>query len=134
MGKNVKSTIFALSTPEGKSGIAVIRVSGEKCLFILEKLCHLKDIEPRVAKLTKFYNKRSEVIDQGLIISFNSPLSYTGEDMLELHTHGSPAIIKKLMGILISIKDVRAAFPGEFSKRALINKKLASQIWKELIT
>ena len=104
MVKNVKSTIFALSTPEGKSGIAVIRISGEKCLFILEKLCHLKNIEPRVAKLTKFYNKRSEVIDQGLIIWFNSPLSYTGEDMLELHTHGSPAIIKKLMGILISIK------------------------------
>ncbi len=124
MVKNVKSTIFALSTPEGKSGIAVIRISGEKCLFILEKLCHLKNIEPRVAKLTKFYNKRSEVIDQGLIIWFNSPLSYTGEDMLELHTHGSPAIIKKLMGILISIKNVRGAFPGEFSKRALINKKV----------
>ena len=124
MGKNVKSTIFALSTPEGKSGIAVIRISGEKSLFILEKLCHLKDIKPRVAKLTKFYSKRSEVVDQGLIILFNSPLSYTGEDMLELHTHGSPAIIKKLMEILISIKNVRGAFPGEFSKRALINKKV----------
>ena len=124
MGKNVKSTIFALSTPEGKSGIAVIRISGEKSLFILEKLCHLKDIKPRVAKLTKFYSKRSEVVDQGLIILFNSPLSYTGEDMLELHTHGSPAIIKKLMEILISIKNVRVAFPGEFSKRALINKKV----------
>ena len=124
MSKNVKSTIFALSTPEGKSGIAVIRISGDKCLFILEKLCRLKDIKPRMAKLTKFYNKNSEVIDQGLIISFNAPLSFTGEDMLELHSHGSPAIIKKLMKILISIKNVRAAFPGEFSKRALINKKV----------
>ena len=124
MSKNLKSTIFALSTPEGKSGIAVIRISGEKCLFILEKLCRLKDIKPKMAKLTKFYNKNSEVIDQGLIISFNAPLSFTGEDMLELHTHGSPAIIKKLMEILISIKNVRGAFPGEFSKRALINKKI----------
>ena len=124
MSTNVKSTIFALSTPEGKSGIAVIRISGEKCSFILKKLCGLKEIKPRIAKLTKFYDEKFEIIDQGMIISFKAPLSYTGEDMLEFHTHGSPAIIKKLMEILISIKHVRAAFPGEFSKKALINKKI----------
>ena len=117
-------TIAALSTPEGKSGVAVIRTSGSQCSVILKKVCALRKITPRTVKLTNFYDQKLKVIDRGLILFFKSPLSFTGEDMLEFHIHGSPIVTKKIMKILLSIKNVRSAFPGEFSKRAFLNKKI----------
>lgn len=117
-------TMAALSTPEGKSGVAVIRISGSQCSVILKKVCALKYIAPRTVKLANFYDQKLKIIDRGLILFFKSPFSFTGEDMLEFHVHGSPIVTKKIMKILLSIKNVRSAFPGEFSKRAFLNKKI----------
>ena len=93
-------TSAALSTPEGKSGVAVIRTSGSQCSVILKKVCALRKITPRTVKLTNFYDQKLKVIDRGLILFFKSPLSFTGEDMLEFHIHGSPIVTKKIMKIL----------------------------------
>ena len=87
-------TIYALSSGPGLSGLAVIRISGDKCMKILNQMAKISNPTPRTATLTKFYKQESnEVIDEGIIIWFPSPKSYTGEDVLEFHVHGSRAVI-----------------------------------------
>jgi len=118
-------TIFALSSGPGISGIAVIRVSGDKAKEILKLITNGKFPKERVATLKKIINpETNELIDESIIIWFKRPNSYTGEDMIEIHTHGSKAVINKLQEILEEITDCRIAEPGEFTKIAFQNNKI----------
>lgn len=117
-------TIFALSTLAGKSGIAVVRLSGPKCLDAL-KLLGADIKQPRRATLKKLIDPfEQDVIDQALLIYFKSPHSFTGEDVIEIQFHGSLASIDHILETLGKIDFLRMAEPGEFAKRAFINSKL----------
>ncbi len=118
-------TIYALSTGPGLSGLAVIRISGPECKLILKKMTNSKNLLPRVATLKKI-NKinTNELIDEGIILWFPGPGSYTGEDMLEFHVHGSKAVIESIHSSISNIKNCRLAGPGEFTKIAFQNGKI----------
>ena len=118
-------TIYALSTGPGISGLAVIRISGPECKLILKKMTKSSNLEPRVATLKKI-NKinKNELIDEGIIIWFPGPQSYTGEDMLEFHVHGSRAVIESIHSSISEIENCRLAEPGEFTKIAFLNGKI----------
>jgi len=115
-------TIYALSTPTGKSAIALLRVSGKDSLRILKKISSIKKIIPNKTKLTLLKFEKS-IIDQVIITYFKSPNSFTGEEMIEINCHGSSAIISKISKTL-EILGVRLAEPGEFTRRSLMNDKL----------
>ena len=118
-------TIYALSSGPGIAGVAVIRVSGEETPKVI-KLITGKDLPvPRVATLRKMNNiNTNELIDEGLVIWFPGPQSYTGEDLAEFHVHGSRAVVAALHTSISKIKNCRLAEPGEFTKRAFQNKKI----------
>ncbi len=124
MKKNSPS-IFALSTPLGISGISVVRVSGKNCKSILESVCPSVKFKTRYAHLAEIRDEKNNFIDKGVVIFFKSPNSFTGEDMIEFQIHGGIFIIKKLLSCLSQKKDTRAAEPGEFIKRAFMNKKIS---------
>ena len=118
-------TIYALSSGPGISGVAIIRISGEESSKVIETLTGKKVPKPRVATLRKI-NKinTSELIDEGLIIWFPGPESYTGEDMAEIHVHGSKAVVDALHSSLSNVENCRLAEPGEFTKLAFQNGKI----------
>jgi len=118
-------TIYALSTGPGVSGIAVIRISGPETKFAIEQLTNKPLPIPRVATLRKI-NKinTSELIDEGIILWFPGPESYTGEDMAEIQVHGSKAVIDALHSSISNIENCRLAEPGEFTKLAFQNGKI----------
>jgi len=118
-------TIYALSTGPGISGIAIIRVSGEDTKKIIKLLTNENLPKARVATLKKI-NKinTSELIDEGIILWFPGPESYTGEDMAEFHVHGSKAVIDVLHSSISQIENCRLAEPGEFTKLAFQNGKI----------
>tara|TARA_B100000315_G_C14543577_1_gene572121 strand:- start:399 stop:1730 length:1332 start_codon:yes stop_codon:yes gene_type:complete len=118
-------TIYALSSGPGIAGVAVIRVSGEDTSKVI-KLITGKDLPvPRVATLREMNNiNTNELIDEGLVIWFPGPKSYTGEDLAEFHVHGSRAVVAALHTSISKIKNCRLAEPGEFTKRAFQNKKI----------
>ncbi len=118
-------TIYALSSGPGISGIAVIRVSGKNTAEVIKKLTGSKLPPPRVATLKKFNkNGKKELIDEGVIIWFPGPNSYTGEDLAEFHVHGSRAVIKAMHLAISKINNCRLADPGEFTKRAFQNGRI----------
>jgi len=118
-------TIYALSSGSGISGIAVIRVSGKNTTEVIKKLTGSKLPSPRVATLKKFNkNGKKELIDEGVIIWFPAPNSYTGEDLAEFHVHGSRAVINAMHFAISKIKNCRLAEPGEFTRRAFQNGKI----------
>ena len=118
-------TIYALSSGPGVSGIAVIRISGPSTKDIIKSITDGQTPKARVATLKKF-NKinTSELIDEGLLIWFPGPESYTGEDMAEIHVHGSIAVVKAILDQLSKIENCRLAEPGEFTKSAFQNRKI----------
>ena len=118
-------TFYALSSGPGISGIAVVRISGKETSRIIEKLTGKQVPKPRTATLRKI-NKinTSELIDEGLILWFPGPESYTGEDMAEIQVHGSKAVIEALHSSLSEIENCRLAEPGEFTKLAFQNGKI----------
>ncbi len=118
-------TIYALSSGPGISGIAVVRISGEDTSKVIELMTGKGVPKPRVATLRKI-NKinTSELIDEGLILWFPGPESYTGEDMAEIQVHGSKAVIDALHFNISKIKNCRLAEPGEFTKLAFQNGKI----------
>ena len=118
-------TIYALSTGPGVSGVAIIRISGPEASNAI-KLLTKKDLpSPRIATLRKINNiNTSELIDEGIIIWFPGPESYTGEDMAEVHVHGGKAIVLALQNELSKIENFRLAEPGEFTKIAFQNGKI----------
>ena len=117
--------IYALSSGPGISGVAVIRISGSETKNILKKLTNGFVPNPRIATLKKI-NKinKNELIDEGIIIWFPGPQSYTGEDMAELHVHGSRAVIEAIQDEISKIENCRLAEPGEFTKIAFLNGKI----------
>ncbi|MDC0235542.1 tRNA uridine-5-carboxymethylaminomethyl(34) synthesis GTPase MnmE [Candidatus Pelagibacter sp.] len=118
-------TIYSLSSGPGISGIAIIRVSGKETSKILELLTNKTLPKPRVATLRKI-NKinTSELIDEGIILWFPGPESYTGEDMAEIQVHGSKAVIDAIHSSISTIENCRVAEPGEFTKLAFQNGKI----------
>ena len=118
-------TIYALSSGSGVSGVAIIRISGLDASKAITLLTGKSLPQPRVASLRKINNiSTSELIDEGIIIWFPGPESYTGEDMAEIHIHGGKAIILALQNELSKIENFRLAEPGEFTKIAFQNGKI----------
>ena len=116
-------TIFALSSAPGKSGVAVIRVSGNNLSSLFEHIVNKSDIKPRYAYYTNFKDDNGDLIDQCIAMFFNAPHSFTGEDVIEIYSHGAPAVIDKIFEFLRT-KGARIATRGEFSKRAFYNNKM----------
>ena len=118
-------TIYALSSGSGTSGIATIRVSGKLAKKVVEQLTNSQIPEPRTATLKKINNiNTNELIDEGIIIWFPGPNSYTGEDMAEFHVHGSLAVVQAIQNSISEIEGCRIADPGEFTKIAFQNNKI----------
>ena len=122
----LEQTIYALSTVYGKSGVAVIRVSGRNALLSVSKLTdiNIDNIKSRYAYFTNLKSLKGEILDKCLVLYFNAPYSFTGEDVVEFQIHGSKAVISSLVDNLSSIEDFRLAEAGEFSKRAFYNQKM----------
>jgi tRNA modification GTPase len=116
-------TIFALSSGRGKTGVSVIRVSGDLAKKSLDVFAISKPIKPRVSELCKLKHN-GEVIDNALVLYFQNPNSFTGEDVIEFHVHGSVAVVNNILNILSNIEGYRLAEAGEFSKRAFQNGKM----------
>ena len=123
-----EDTIVALATPAGVGAISVIRISGTQSFSVVDKFFFGKiKIENAVSHTLHYGDIKSpdgEHIDDVLISVFRSPNSYTGEDSIEISTHGNPLIAQKVIELLINIPDVRLAEPGEFTKRAYLNNKI----------
>ena len=118
-------TIYALSTGPGVSGIAVVRVSGKEAAEVVKQLTGDDLPVPRVAVLKKLKNSNTnEMIDEGIVLWFPGPNSYTGEDLAEFHVHGSRAVVSALHSSISGIKNCRLAEPGEFTKLAFQNGKI----------
>ncbi|MBQ9236079.1 MAG: tRNA uridine-5-carboxymethylaminomethyl(34) synthesis GTPase MnmE [Alphaproteobacteria bacterium] len=119
-------TIYALSTVQGRSGVAVIRISGPMALDTVKFLTNInpQTIKPRYAYFSPLHNSSGEVLDHALVLYFKAPHSFTGEDIVELQTHGSKAVISSVLSALSSLKGFRYASAGEFSKRAFLNHKM----------
>ena len=118
-------TIFALSSGPGISGVAVIRVSGDNTVHVIKQITGENLPAPRAATLRHFNKINSnELIDEGVLIWFPGPNSYTGEDLAEFHVHGSRAVINAIHTSISKIKNCRLAEPGEFTKRAFQNGKI----------
>ena len=125
-------TIFALSSAPGKSGVAVIRISGKNLTDLAHHIFPSLDggtsesgwgWSPRHAYFTNLRDKNGDLIDQCIAIYFDAPRSFTGEDVIEIHSHGSPAVINKIFEFLRGF-GARIAERGEFSQRAFYNNKL----------
>ena len=118
-------TIFALSSGPGVSGIAIIRISGSQTSNIVKMLTSKELPKPRMATLRKINNiNTSELIDEGIILWFPGPESYTGEDMAEIHIHGGKAVVLAVQNEIAKHKNCRLAEPGEFTKLAFQNGKI----------
>jgi len=115
-------TICAVATPPGVGGIGVVRLSGPASAAIAQKMCGLLP-PPRQATLVSFRDKARQVIDQGLLLYFAAPASFTGEDVVEMQAHGGTQVMNMLMRRALEL-GARTARPGEFSERAFLNDKL----------
>ncbi|MDX1901597.1 MAG: tRNA uridine-5-carboxymethylaminomethyl(34) synthesis GTPase MnmE [Gammaproteobacteria bacterium] len=118
----VSETIVALATPPGRGGVGVIRISGP-AVSAIAKIVLKKLPIARHATFTNFYSSTNEMIDQGIALFFPAPNSFTGEDVLELQGHGSPAAIEQLIESIVA-SGARLARPGEFSERAFLNQRM----------
>jgi len=117
--------IYALSSGRGPSGIAIIRLSGKKTLKIVELISKKKKLKYKEPNLCKFYDPLSNgLIDEGLLLLFPGPNSYTGDDLAEFHVHGSNAVITQFLSVLSVQPNCRLAEPGEFTKIAFQNNKI----------
>ncbi|MBU0500688.1 MAG: tRNA uridine-5-carboxymethylaminomethyl(34) synthesis GTPase MnmE [Gammaproteobacteria bacterium] len=118
-------TISAIATPQGKGGVGIVRISGNKALSIAQKLSS-RDLStplPRFAYYTGFTDSKAEILDEGLILYFKAPSSFTGEDVIELQAHGGVVLLDMLLARTLEL-GARLARPGEFTERAFLNNKL----------
>ena len=123
--KKKQDTFFALSTPTGRSATATIRISGPQSPTILKKLTNQKIeyFKSNKSTLTPIYNKNNTLIDKCVVVYYRKPKSYTGENLIEIHTHGNPTIVQNLIGLLLET-GVRLARAGEFTETAYLNNKI----------
>jgi len=122
----LEDTIAAIATPAGIGGVGIVRLSGEKAISIArEVLTPRGKLEPqRQLLFGKFRNPQNgEILDEGLLLVMPKPQSYTTEDVVEFHAHGSPPVLEKLMEVLVTL-GARPAEPGEFTYRAFLNGRL----------
>ncbi len=125
----LQDTIAALSTAVGEAAISVLRVSGPAALSVAEKVFRapggrpVADLKPRVAHLVSAVEADGSTVDQGLLLLFRGPASYTGEDVAEFHGHGGLLVTQKVLEALLAA-GARAAEPGEFTQRAFLNGKM----------
>lgn len=120
-----QTTIVACATAAGRAGVAMLRLSGPRVRFVTEIICgHIPS--PRKATLCKFRDAASgDTLDEGLVLFFPAPHSFTGEDVAEFHLHGSQAVVRAVLTAITNLgQDIRIAQPGEFSKRAFFNGKM----------
>ena len=132
---SIVDTIAAIATPQGRGGIAVIRVSGSEALVAAKILTGINPV-PRHAYFHKFV-LNDEVIDEGVLIYFAAPDSYTGEDVVEFQGHGGIVTPQRLLKSILSLPGIRQAEPGEFTKRAYLNNKFdlsAAEAVEDLIS
>jgi len=108
-----RTTIAAIATPPGRGGVGVIRLSGPKSYAIAEALIQTKLAKARYAGFRQFYDNAGEVMDEGLVICFPNPNSFTGEDVVELQGHGGPVIQNALLARLFEL-GATAAKAGEY--------------------
>ena len=118
------NTIVALSTPRGRGALAVIRLSGPTAIAIAQQMSEIAEVEARRATLiTLRHPADREILDQVLLTCFQAPHSLTGEDVVEISCHGSPAIVRNIIDTTLELGAVLAG-PGEFTLRALSNGKI----------
>ncbi len=116
-------TIAAIATAPGRGGVGVVRLSGKNLLSLAQKLSGGKTPVPRRVMYTDFVDEQGAVIDNGLLLYFAAPASFTGEDVVELQGHGGPVVLQMLLQRCLQL-GARLAEPGEFTKRAFLNNKL----------
>lgn len=114
-------TIFALATAQGRAGVAVIRISGAEAVSATSLLCG--DVPP-LRGVRRLYDRLGELLDEALVLRFAEGKSFTGEEVVELHLHGSPAVVSAVLRCLGDMPDLRQAEAGEFTRRALENGRL----------
>ena len=119
---NQQDTIAAVATPPGRGGVGIVRVSGTLCQTLAKQLL-ATPLTPRHAHYLPFLDLQGEVIDEGLVLFFPGPNSFTGEDVLEFQGHGGPMLLDRLLENLL-LAGVRLAQPGEFTQRAFLNDKM----------
>ena len=121
----MRDTIFALASGAGRAGVAVVRVSGPDALESLRTLAGVSDFFPRQLLCKSLREPVSrETIDRAMVVAFPGPGSYTGEDVVEYHLHGSPAVVRQMLEVLGQQNGHRMAEPGEFTRRAFENGKM----------
>ena len=120
---NIDDTIVAIATASGIGAISIIRLSGKDALDIALKISKKISLTPRVATLSKIYDKKDELIDEAILIYFKNPYSFTGEDIVEFQSHGGVVITNIILDTALYY-GARVANPGEFSKRAYLNQKI----------
>ena len=132
---SIEDTIAAIATPHGRGGIAVIRVSGSQALTVAKILTNTIP-EPRKAYFKQF-KLNETIVDEGLLLYFPGPNSYTGEDVIEFQGHGGNVAPKRVLDAVLSVDGVRQAEPGEFTRRAFLNNKMdltAAEAVEDLIS
>lgn len=120
---NNNDTIFALSSGHGKSGVAVIRISGDNLRDLFARLLGRGNFDARRTYFANLTDNAGELIDQTILVFFAAPHSFTGTDVIEIYSHGAPAVINKIFDFL-STTGARMATRGEFSRRAFLNGKM----------
>jgi tRNA modification GTPase len=115
-------TIAAVATPAGRGGIGIVRVSGPKVAAIAQAVIGRLPV-PRRAHRCSFRDAHGECVDEGVALYFQAPLSYTGDEVLELQGHGGPVVMQAVLGAVLDA-GARLAGPGEFTRRAFLNDKL----------
>ena len=116
-------TIFALASAPGKAGISIVRLSGPLAINVAEKLTKSK-LKEKQPNLRVIYDSDNQFIDQALILIFSKPCSFTGENVVEFHLHGSSAVVSSVIKLLGNFKGLRSAEAGEFTRCALENGKI----------
>jgi tRNA modification GTPase len=122
MSSDLQETIAAIATAQGRGGVGIVRVSGPLAANMARTFGGM-GVKPRYAHYLPLCDANQEVIDQGLLLYFPAPHSFTGEDVLELHGHGGPVVLDMLLQRCLQL-GARQARPGEFSERAFLNDKL----------
>lgn len=120
---SASDTICAIATPPGRGGVGIIRISGSEAYTLALSLTQRSELTPRHAHFCSFFDHQGEPIDSGIALFFNNPSSFTGEDVVEIQSHGSPVVMQQLLHELCR-SGARIAEPGEFSKRAFLNDKI----------
>lgn len=120
------STIAAIATGPAAGGIGIIRLSGPSSLTAARRVAHAlpASLTPRHAYFTRFSDASGAVLDEGLLLYFQAPHSFTGEDVVELHAHGAPRLLSLLLGEVLREDGVRPATPGEFTRRAYLSGRI----------